>query len=251
MVRYLLIFFLISCSSATKYQKMKKGEGYVDSQKGDLHYTEFHANSYTKVNDTMVMAQYRANKVCAPQQSYFLGSEDHSRIRNVTKTSGTYPYSNVGYYPYRRGWSLGLGFGSYSSESWQDQEVYPKLKIIYLCGEKFFAPSGKFQKVTAKELSYIYKDLLGAIMVEDPETNSLLKKGDIILRMQGQRVDELAEFYYRFHHQQQQQLELLRDGVRMTVSVQAQDISDQVQRYNQELISKMCDLDKDQCPKKD
>ncbi|HLT21869.1 MAG TPA: hypothetical protein VKZ84_00430, partial [Bacteriovoracaceae bacterium] len=112
-MRYLfLISFLLACSSATEYQKKKKGEGYVDSQKGDLYFTEFHANSYTKPKDALVMAQYRATRVCAPRHSYFIGTEDNSKVRSVTKTSGSYPYYNTGYYPYRRGWSLGVGFGS-------------------------------------------------------------------------------------------------------------------------------------------
>lgn len=251
-MRFLLPILFIACSSATKYQEKKKDEGYVDGRKGDIHFTEFFANSYTKSSDTLIMTQYRAIQVCKPQTSYFLTTEDNSKVRNVTRTSGTYPFYNTGYYPYRRGWSLGVGFGSYSSESWQDKQVYPRLKVFYLCGQKFFAPSGEFKEVLASELSYIYKDLLGAIMVTDTiPGEGELKKGDIILKIGGRRVDKLGEFYYRFQQEPRQQLEILRDSKRQMITIQAQDVTEEVINFNKEITKKMCQLDKNFCDKKD
>src|SRR5690606_18226043 len=112
--------------------------------------------------------------------------------------------------------------------SWEDKVVYPKLRVVYLCGDKFFAPEGEFKSVSAKDLSYIYKDLLGAIVVENSEENPMLKKGDIILKLEGNRIENLAEFYYRFQHDQEQNLEVLRDGKRLNVSVKAEDVTEKV-----------------------
>lgn len=250
-MKFLLLIFFISCSSATKYQEKKKDEGYADGKKGDIYYTEFYANSHTKSKNALLMAQYRATEVCRPQSSYFLTTEDNSKVRNITRTSGSYPFYNTAYYPYRRGWSLGLGFGSYSSESWQDKQIYPRIKVYYLCDDKFFAPKGEFKEVTAKELSYVYKDLLGAIIVEDPASDqSEFKRGDIILKMAGRRVDKLAEFYYRFQKQPEQQLEIIRDGKRQTVDVSAKDVTSEVLKFNENISQKMCKLDDNYCIKK-
>lgn len=245
-MKFLLLAFIISCSSATKYQKKKKGEGYTDGKKGDISYTEFYANSHTKSENALLMAQYRATEVCKPQSSYFLTTEDNSKVRNITRTSGSYPFYNTAYYPYRRGWSLGVGFGSYSSESWQDKQVYPRIRVYYLCDQKFYAPKGEFKEVSAKDLSYIYKDILGAIIVEDTASDQTeLERGDIILKMDGRRVDKLAEFYYRFQKQPEQQLELLRDGRRVKIKVNAKDVTSEVIKFNEDVAKKMCELEEE------
>lgn len=250
-MKFLILALILACSSPTPYQKKKKGEGYVDTQSGVIHSTEFHANSHTKVKDALTMAQYRATHVCSPDLTYFLATEDLSRIKEITRTSGTTPYYNTGYYPYRRGWSLGVGFGSYSAESWKDQLIYPRIKVSYLCGNQFFAPDGNFKSVTAADLSHIYKDLLGAIVAEDVPSGSPLEKGDIILKMNGKRVESLADFYFRFQEKPKSNLEILRGGKRQVLEINAKDVTEEVKLFDQDINKRMCKIDKGQCTKED
>lgn len=250
-MKFFILAFIVACSSPTPYQKKKKGEGYTDSQTGQIRSTEFHANSYTKIEDAHLMAQFRAIEVCDPKLTYFLETSDLSKVKNITRTSGSYPFYNTGYYPYRRGWSVGVGFGTYPSESWQVKQVYPLLKVRYLCGDQFYAPRGEFKSVSASELSHVHKDLMGAIIVVDIDEKESLEKGDIILKMNNKRVESLGDFYYRFQSTPQSQLEILRDGKRQTLKVQAQDVTGDIRNYSQEIRNKMCKKDKKVCSKKD
>ncbi len=255
MIKYLiLISFLFGCATKpTKYQSMKKSEGFKDRVvENDLLAVTFKANSATKKDKAELYAKFRAIESCyekGKNLTHVLDVMDKSQTKKVTKTDSTGPSYYYGMSPYYGryygGWGMGMGVGinTVSSRSWNETYVYPEFEVFYQCRDKVEDSRIFFKQISAENMKLLVKDLKGALQVEkileDSPNKESLEVGDIILKVNNQRIESVLELYWESKGKNAN-LDIFREGVRKKVVLKNKDVSEAVEKTQLEIIRTAC-----------
>jgi hypothetical protein len=260
MLRFLvLILITISCSSQerTKYQAYvkSKGGGYKDkSIAKNLKVVTFNGNSYTKKKLATKFGKFRALEICTQENyklAYVLGLFDRTQTKIITRTSSSgYPSYYYGMSPfYNRYSGVGYGFAytSVNSNTWDESIQYPYIEVLFNCLNEAYAPLIELREIPAEDMKHLVKDLRGGLQVEkvleaSPNMKKL-KTGDVILRANGERVQEVFQLLALFNKNKSHDLEvdLLRDGVLVTgLILKGANITDDVIKDQQDLVKSVC-----------
>jgi len=254
-----LILLTISCSSQerTKYQAYvkSKGGGYKDkSINKNLKVVTFNGNSYTKKKLATKFGKFRALEICTQENyklAYVLGLFDRTQTKIITRTSSSgYPSYYYGMSPfYNRYSGVGYGFAytSINSNTWDESIQYPYIEVLFTCLNEAYAPQMELQEIPAEDMKHLVKDLRGGLQVEkifekSPNMNKL-KNGDIIIRANGERVQEVFQLLTLFNQDKGHDLEvdLLRDGVLINgLVLKGANITDDVLKDQQDLVKSVC-----------
>lgn len=254
----IIILFLSSCASKerTKYgQYNKKEGGYQERTLEDgLRIVRFKANSYTKKKTARKFAEFRAIEICRKENfrmAHLLDSFDKTESKTVRRsTSSGYPSYYYGMSPfYNRysGFGYGFGFSTMDSSSWDETLQYPDLEVVFECANEVYEPRMEFREVSAEEMKLLVKDLRGALQVEsipkDSPNAKDFRKGDIILRGNGERVHEIYQLLslYRSSKDHAIKVEVLRDGkLRQGLTLKGVDASEKILKQQKEIIKSVC-----------
>ena len=259
MVRFFcLILLLCGCSSTerTKYKPYhKKHGGYKErTLENGLRIVSFHANSYTKKNLATTFARFRAIELCLAENfklAHFLDSFDRTQSKTITRTTSSgYPSYYYGIGPsWNRyhGFGYGIGRNTQSGSSWNEIIEYPEVEVIYECAQDVFEPRLGLREVSAEEVKHLVKDLRGALQIESlppgsPDKKTLLV-GDIILRGNGERVQERYQLLSLFRRNKDHKIEVevLRDGVLKTgLTLTGLDASEKMLKAQSEIVMAAC-----------
>lgn len=255
--KWLILIFAIACSSSdpTPYQKAKKGRGYSDRTEEEIRVSNFKANSYTKVGNARLFAEFHAIESCSREgfkYANILDIFDKTESKEVLRTTGssigpTY-YGGYGMYPYYSRYSsfgVGASYNTISTDIWNETYVYPNIDVYYTCDNKIWRPKTMFREVPAEEMKHLVKDLRGGIQLEKimPDSPNLttLANGDIILKANGERVDKVYMLVKLFSEKSQEvRVELLREGERKTLTMKAVDVSATVDEAEKKIIKDAC-----------
>lgn len=258
MWRYLfLIILVISCASKerTKYQPYSKKEGgYRDKVlEENLRVVNFSANSYTKKSMAERFAKFRAIETCMKEGAkvtHFLDTLDKTESREVTRssTSGypSYYYGMSPFYGRYSGFGYGFGYSSYDTNTWSETIRYPELEVIYECTSKVYEPKVDFREVSAEEMKHLVKDLQGALQVMKilkDSPNQTLRKGDIVLRGNGERIQKIYQLLGLFRNDKAHsiRLEIMRDGNMKTgVLLKGVDVTESILEEQNAVIKAAC-----------
>jgi hypothetical protein len=259
MIRTLvLIFFLISCSSndRSKYQRYsKKNGGYKEQTLGnDLRIVSFHANSYTKKKLAATFARFRAIEICLAENfklAHLLDSFDRTQSKTITRSSSSgYPSYYYGMSPFwnrYHGFGYGFGWSTQTGSSWNETIQYPEVEVIYECANDVYEPQVKLREVSAEEMKHLVKDLRGGLQIEallsDSPDKKQLRVGDIILRGNGERVQELYQLLALFRRSKGHKIdiEIMRDGKLKTgLTLTGVDASEKMLKAQQDIIKSAC-----------
>lgn len=246
---------LASCSSKrTQYQKYDKKEGGYSHQKleDDLHATRFEANSLTKRSYAELFAKYRSLEICREEgkkYAHILAVIDRSSKKKITRSNGdawgpSYYYGMSPFYSRYSGFGFSTGINVINSRSWEETLIYPNVEVIYHCTEKIFEPEIAMREVPADEMKHLVRDLKGGIQVEKilpGSPNKDVREQDIIIKARGKRIVNGHEVLALFKDGPSPvELEILREGEKKTVRLQADDVTEKVIGNLSELKEKAC-----------
>lgn len=254
---FLVMIFLAACSSRTKYQAYKRKDGGYEqcSFEKELSVVNFRGNNYTKKSTAELFAKFRAVELCREARKKvadLVGIVDRSENKTVTRTSGGvygFPSYYYGYSPFYNRYS-GFGFGSsiglMSGSAWNETLTYPNIDVVYRCAEKVYEPEIILREVSAEDMKQLTKDLKGALQVEkfiDGSPNKKLEQGDFILKVAGERIEKSWQLMAAFDHEHRAlPVEIMRDGSRTKMQLESNDVTDKVEKSQQEIINKGCEF---------
>lgn len=249
-----LLIFAVGCAGTgrTKYQAYEKEQGYQDlPQVHNVRVTNFKANEFTKKSDAELFSKFRAIEVChatGKKLTHILDVEDQSQSKEVIRSNMTgfpasYYYGMSPYYSRFSG--VGFGISTASSTAYQETYVYPDYTVWFDCVDAAFGPEIALREVSPDEMKLLVKDLRGALQVEKVLENSpnakKIEVGDVILVANGQRIQNTLQFVRLFSPTKREvTVELLREGVRKKVVLKSNDVSEFVQKSQEELLSAAC-----------
>lgn len=190
----ILMALLYSCStpSRTKYQQWGETGGYLNKTLGkNLYSAMFGGNALTVQEDALMLAKFRAVEICDNDENKF--AVFHNVInRTITDTVIK---SNTDVTPYNF-----LGTTSYSGNttSWVENREFPTYEVIFSCEHELLKAGIDFEVVDRTVTSPTVKDNLGGLLVRGFATYSLngevLRRGDIVVSVEGNRVISVKEF---------------------------------------------------------
>ena len=247
---------LMSCANGpTPYQKKKKDEGYSDGEKDNLKISKFRANHYTKSSQARLYAEFRAIENCLRDGFKFaniIDIFDKSVRRRVTRTDGSVYgpsyYGSYGMYPfYSRysGLNVGVNFSNVTTSSWDETYVYPEIEVLYSCGNSIYRPKLMFREVPAEEMKHLVKDIKGGVQIQkildDSPNKIIFKENDILIRVNGKRIENVYEFISLFNDKTQTiDVDYLRDGFTKNAKMVAVDVTELAQVAEKKIIQQAC-----------
>lgn len=247
-----LLFLFGACSTVvTPYQAEKKSEGYSDSKLKEFDTAIFRANSSTKKDITRTYAEFRAVERCRSEKKHadMLDLMDKSVSKEVRKSSSSsFGPSGFGMYPHYSRYStigFGVGYNTIDTDSWNETYLYPVMEVIYTCESKVFRPGLVFRELTADQMRDLVKDVRGGLQIEEISpaggNSKILEHGDIIIKAENQRIEHVYQLlgFFKENHQKVN-VELFRDGKRMKLKVQSKDVTDDIIKRENEIISTVC-----------
>jgi len=252
----LFLFTLYSCShqKRTAYKSLHKGEGFADSYLEDhLKIAIFKANSKTKTAQASMFARFRAIEICRSQGdllSHIMQITDKTQSEKIMRISSSgYPAYYFGMSPYYHRYSgFGFGFSTMSSQTWSETLTYPNFEVIYRCTQKILEPKLELVEIPSPELRHLVKDLSGAILIQkilpDSPNQKLLRSGDILIKVGGNRIQKIYELLNAFYLKKELKVDLLRDGeLKKSVKLIGRDVTDSIKNEEENFLKKACTYD--------
>ncbi len=256
---FLLLFFLISCSSheRTRFKSYSKknGGGYQEKTlEGNLKVVSFKANEDTKKSLAIKFSKFRAIEICTSEKfllTHILDTFDKTLSKNIIRTSSSgypsYYYGMSPFYNNYSGFGYGFGFSTTNSNSWNETLQYPDIEVVFECANDIYEPEVEFREVTAEEMKHLIKDLKGGLQVEkiisDSSKAKKLEIGDILIRANGERIQEIYQLLSLFHKDQDHKLnvDVLRDGiVKSGIVLIAKNVNEKIIKNQNEIVNSVC-----------
>lgn len=252
----LLLLSLIACSTRpTSYQPIKDKQGYSDKNMDNLlRMTTFQGNSATSKKTAELYAKFRAIEICHKVNrplAHIMLVKDNSYSEEISQTTSTGPTYSYGMSPYYGvyggagpGW--GMGYGTTTTTTSNDTYNYPMFDVYFECVDKAMDARVSLINLSASQMSELVKDVQGAVQVDavldDSPNKGRIQKGDIIIRVNGERVEKIIDVYHAFRKPSVNtfQLEFFRDGVRKTTMASFADVTKQVEESQREIIKEAC-----------
>lgn len=266
----LSIFVLLSaCATQMRTTYAPQGErgGYSDAQvNSNLRVARFAGNAYTHPSDAELFSVFRAVEVCSNQPLAFprlYGTFNRSTQQTVQRSS-SYNYqaptyfsgnanSNTQYNAFGSNTQTNLygqatGGQVYGGQtSWNETLNYPVFDTLYSCVTKTFRANLGLEQLTADKAEEFVKDRLGALVVKEVLAESpnkgIVKVGDIITKVNGERVEGLPQFSAQIDNAKNPSapiFTLVREGKTITVHGKAIDSSDEFRRVANEVSGRAC-----------
>jgi hypothetical protein len=262
MLLSLVLILLCGCGTGrSKYNAYRKGEGYREQEvEAGLQSASFRGNKHTSKTKSQLFARFRAIEICRESQqlAHVLAVSDRSQVRDITRTSshgfgpGFYHGMGMGMHPFwgrHPGFGFHGGFHSMQADSWRETLIYPEIAVVFQCEKSIFEPMLSLREVPAEEMKILVRDLKGALQIErvlpgSPNQGKLLN-GDIILKLEGERVQTILELLRLVKGAPGKALatEIFRDGERMRVNMHSADVTEAIRQTQQEVIARACKQD--------
>jgi hypothetical protein len=264
-----------SCATRTKYQSYGESGGYVDGKYNDgTRYSKFAGNAYTHKQDAQLFSLFRAIEVCyntGYKYTRILGTRDQSSTQDVQR-SATNNYTAPTYYSGTANSNsninyLGNGYANVNTQSnyngtvyggtqtsnttsWTETMVFPLFETAFVCVDSLFLTKIKMRELKEDDVKPYVKDLRGALQVEeitdDSPNNGKIKNSDIILRLNGDRVWNVADFVKIVNGSSDKdklKFDIVRDGKRMQILGKAVDESDSLAADEHKIKAGACGIE--------
>lgn len=245
-----------SCStSPSKYAPFKDKQGYSDKFiDPNLKMASFQGNSNTDKDRAELYAKFRAIEICTENNrkyTHILRVRDKTFSKEISQVSTASPSYYYGMSPYysRAGVGMGVAYMPVSTMTSNETYTYPSFEVYFECVDKALDARISLQDLSYSQVSNFMKDVMGAPQVDDVLSDSpntgLLKKGDIIVTANGERVGNTVDLFKASRKSMNKplQVEFYRDGVRRTAKVRFSDVSALVAESQAEIIKKACKID--------
>lgn len=277
----LLLLLTVSCKTQqfgysqpkvtrTPYQAFTSDlGGYWDEDLGEGRYkSTFSGNGFTNSQDAEYFAVFRAFQFCR-ERDHILADiynvQNKSEVSSVNRTANmsfqnpTYTtVSNRQLSPFEQGYygtnnsnaiqTQTYGGGSLGgSYSWKQNITKPMFEVYYSCIDEMKRFGFNLKYLQNSEVKHVTKDFLGAILVTEIklDMNSSLKSlkvGDLIVRVNGERVYDQKSFdeHKNLHSQNKVKVRVYRDQKFKNIYIKAMDITQKAINQYQALVRTVC-----------
>ncbi len=237
-----LIGGLLSASCAL-FVRPSRFEPYVEGKDGGYYQTVlsdymatvgFAGNEHTSAAAAEDYAYFRAYEFCLNDGRFRIAVVGFSENRSTTDEvirSSTYS----------------TGANQVAGSSWVDRRNFPKYTVEVTCLNRIHVLDLQGDSISSADVKPFVKDLLGAAQItsvsEWSKNANILKRGDVVLRLNDQRViswDDFVRFSNTAPNLDKIKLEVVRDGKRLTVFAVARDYSKEMQVSNLKALSDLC-----------
>jgi hypothetical protein len=255
----LTILSAVACSTApTPYQTKQDQQGYSDKIiDSNLRVAEFQGNAETKKETAELYAKFRAIELCQEMKqptTHIMLVKDKTYSKEITQTSTTGPSYYYGASPYYGryggyGPAYGMSYGGASTVSSNETYTYPLFEVYFECTETPKDGRISLVNLSGSQVEAIVKDLKGAVQVDevlpDSPNAGKLKKLDIIISANGERVTNVLDVYKatRKVNQQNMKIEFYREGVKKQTVVSFLDVKELVGQAQKEIIKAACNVE--------
>lgn len=259
-----VVWFISGCAMPTKYMSDQGEGGYSEAKINKLLYlTRFKGNSRTSKQDALDYSIFRAVEICRDNKIklarlffIFDFTKEEKVFHTWTSTFQSPSFvssilSDFGGNVIVQS-SVTQGSGYSITNSWSDIITTPQFHTIFACAENQITIDLDLVAVSKDEMKILVKDLLGGMQIHSLAGSSPLNKyfkyGDIITKVNDQRVQDPAMFSYAIETTVEHNIKInfYRDGKEQVVSVQKIDVSDDALKTQGALIRKVCEKIKNQ-----
>lgn len=266
---------LTGCATTrTKYGPMTDSGGYSEKKIDEkLYVTRFAGNAYTHQNDASLFSLFRAVEICKDNGfkiARVYGTQDLSTSKTVQRTSN-YSYqqptyfngtanSNTNYNYYGGGYgqanrntniygtvSGGNTYGG--SQSWEETYNFPTYDTVFSCTNQAYMLRVQLKAISADDMKPFVKDLMGAVQItsltDDSPNKDILQPGDMVVRVNGARVQNDAQFISAVDSTKDKNkipLAIIRDGKQLNISARSLDGTPMIQSETDKIIAAACSV---------
>ena len=260
-MRFLLIALTLSfvgCATRPSTYKLSKPnakEGYSDKNMDNLlRVATFQGNSATTKESAELYAKFRAIEICEElgnTLTHIMLVKDNTFSKEISQTTASGPsyyYGMSPYYGHYSGTGVGMGYGTVSTTTSNDTYTYPMFDVYFECVDKPVDARISLINLSSSQMKEIVKDLQGAVQVdavlEDSPNKGKIQKGDIVTRVNGERVEKIIDVYHMFRrpNASKYEVELYRNGVKKMVEVKQSDVTEQVAESQKEILKAACKM---------
>lgn len=251
-----MLSVIAACSmSPSKYVSFKDKQGYSDKiMDPNLRVASFQGNSATKKETAELYAKFRAIELCHEgdkKYTHILRVKDKTFTKEISQTSTVTPSYYYGMSPYysRAGLGMGVAYMPVSTTTSNDTYTYPSFDVYFECVDKALDARISLQDLSSSQVTKLVKDVMGAPQVDDVLSDSpnvgVLKKGDIIVAANGERVGNTVDLFKasRASMNKPFSVEFFREGVRKSTRIRFSDVTELVAESQAEIIKKACKED--------
>jgi hypothetical protein len=250
------LFFLLmlaACSTPTGYVagKNEDAKGFKDSVVSqELRMATFQGNEKTEKTVAELYAKFRSIEVCqelGKKFSHILLVKDRTHTEEVTETASvaapSYYYGVSPYY----GAMTPIPYTT-PTQTISKSRTYPAFDVYFECVDKPFDARISFQNLSHSQVKDIVKDMMGAVQIDEVLSESpnlhKLQKGDIIYKVDGQRVGKILDVYEvsRRNAQAPVKVDFFREGQKRKTTVTYKDVTDLVKKAQEEIIKSACNI---------
>jgi hypothetical protein len=248
-MRSIALIFLVAiyaCSSTpTQYAKsISDKQGYTDKAiDNNLMLSTFKGNSSTKKDSTELYAKFRAIEVCSEKgkpYTHILLVKDKTFEKQISQTTTNYPAYYYGASPYYG------GYGGVTTNTSNESYTYPVFDVYFECVDRPFDARMSYKVLSQSQMKDFVKDLQGAVQIEeilpDSPNKDTFKVADIIVAVNGTRVENILGLYQASRNAADRNLEIdfFREGVKKKAHVKFLDVTELVGNAQAEIKKMAC-----------
>lgn len=236
----ILLLFTISCAThRTPYQPHDDYYGgYSENLSGELKFARFTGNAHTFASDAQLFSHFRAMEICRESEkpvALVVEQLDLSQEKQVQRSSTSGSFIGKTY------------FGS--SSSWVETYTFPTYDTYFVCTDKAYTTNVSFKVITKEDMKLLVKDLKGAVQVfslnKESPNHGILMEGDIIIKMNGERVEYLGEIVWGLEKAKNKEaipVVLFREGELLKINIKSREVTDSVLTRQSEIVKSLCQV---------
>ena len=230
--------------------------GYSEARIDDkVMVTRFAGNGNTHRDDASAFSQFRALELCKEQGfriTRILSSKDLSTSQTVQRTSnfnfGNANASVNGFgQPFPSAYYSGTANQVGVSNTWNQTFNYPTFDTFFSCKNQAYLAKLNLKEISAEDAKPFVKDLMGVVQIQDfiegSPNRDILRIGDFILRINGERIRTLAEGMNAIDgakDKDQIKFLIVRDGKLLTVNAKAVDGTTMLEESAKKFLATVC-----------
>lgn len=270
---------ILSCATnqRTKYAPSSQSNqgGYLDAAfAGGTLIARFSGNAHTHKIDAILFSKFRAIENCLNKGfkvARLLGTNNLSTSKTVTKSSsynykaptnfsGTYSgnsnYSSLNGNTIKKNTNASISGQAYgghsfgSGSTWNETYKYPVFDTFFTCQNSINIAGIKMQKLASSKIHKYSKDYLDAVQIVNMLDTSAnvgnLKTGDIILEINGERIQEQSDVTLHIDKNKEGEpikVLIVRKENTKLLELKTKDITKEVWEQNRRILISGCSVD--------
>lgn len=200
----------------------------------DTHQVSYEGDDSTSLGNAIKYTYIASIDFCKKQGKVanWLGHTD-----KTTSTVGVNSYTTGGY-------KTGNYYTPTQTNVYAYEKVYPHFELTFVCASSVFTRDAAydFEKVEPLLIKEYVDDFQAAVLVKKAPEPSILKVGDVILRINGKRMLDSSDVdMLMFDRSETEAIEIVRAKKRETVNIKRTNVVRALDAVNDGVFKSLCD----------